>query len=62
MWLKTDKILELMKRKGITEEMLPAICGVHCIRNNCFISPYRARKLSKILDVEVAEITEAIEK
>lgn len=60
MRLKTNRILELMKENGITEDMLPTICGIHCIRDNCFISPYHAKKLSKILCVEVSEIAEEI--
>lgn len=58
MRLNTGKVTELMEKRGITEEMLPIICGVHCISDDCMISMHHAKKLSMVLGVEVSEITE----
>lgn len=58
MRLKSEKVLELMMQIGITEDMLPSICGVHYVRDDCLISDYHARRLARILGVEITVITE----
>lgn len=55
MELDSKRISELMEKRGITEEMLPEICGVHYVRDNCVISPYHAGCLAEVLGVDVAE-------
>ncbi len=60
MRLKSKRVLELMEQRGITEDMLHDICGVHYVRDNCMISQSHARRLSEVLDVDVPEIAERL--
>ncbi len=58
MRLNGKRVLELMEQKGITEDMLYDICGVHYVRDNRMISQCHARRLSEVLGVDVSEIVE----
>ena len=50
----------MMEQRGITEDRLHDICGVHYVRDNCMISQSHARRLSKVLGVDVPEIVEQL--